>query len=58
MLRIKVRDSNEEVNVFKHIFGVFGVRIKGAIHYFQFPNSFNQKFSELNNNDDIIIHDH
>ena len=29
----------------------------GAIHYFQYPNSLNKKFSELNNNDNIIIHD-
>ena len=30
----------------------------GAIHYFQYPNSFlTKKFSELNNNDGIIIHD-
>ena len=26
----------------------------GVIHYFQYPNSFNQKFSDLNNNDIII----
>ena len=38
-------------------FYLFGVQIMGVIHYFQYPNSFNKKFSELNNNDGIIIHD-
>ena len=39
---ITVRDSIEEVKFFKSIFGVFGVRTVGAIHHFQYPNSFNK----------------
>ena len=63
---IIVHDSNEEVKLTCSFFLTFLVylgsekrlRIKGAIHYFQSPNSLNKKFSELNNNDGIIIHDH
>ena len=61
MMVFKVCDRIEEVKLACHFlstFGIFGVRIVGVIHYFQYPNSFNKKFSELNFKDDIIIRDH